>query len=198
MFSNADEMYAAVGYGSISLQQVMLKLIASNKGLTVTNVKQTNRRNKPLSGKRNTVIVKGVEDLLVRFSRCCSPVPGDEIVGYISRGRGVCVHRADCPAIKNLEQERLVRAEWANMDVNATFPASIEVIAEDRGDIFAELTKMVANEGLPMLAINARKDKKGNAIATITVEISNHDQVYQLINKLSIIPAVISAYRTKG
>ncbi len=84
------------------------------------------------------------------------------------------------------------------MDVNATFPASIEVIAEDRGDIFAELTKMVANEGLPMLAINARKDKKGNAIATITVEISNHDQVYQLINKLSIIPAVISAYRTKG
>ena len=198
MFSNADEMYAAVGYGSISLQQVMLKLIASNKGLTVTNVKQTNRRNKPLSGKRNTVIVKGVEDLLVRFSRCCSPVPGDEIVGYISRGRGVCVHRSDCPAIKNLEQERLVRAEWANMDVNATFPASIEVIAEDRGDIFAELTKMVANEGLPMLAINARKDKKGNAIATITVEISNHDQVYQLINKLSIIPAVISAYRTKG
>ena len=136
--------------------------------------------------------------MLVRFSRCCSPVPGDEIVGYISRGRGVCVHRADCPAIKNLEQERLVRAEWANMDVNATFPASIEVIAEDRGDIFAELTKMVANEGLPMLAINARNDKKGNAIATITVEISNHDQVYQLINKLSIIPAVISAYRTKG
>lgn len=199
MFSNVDEMYAAVGYGSISLQQVMLKLIATNKGNTVTNLQQpTSPRTKQSGNKQSAVIVKGVEDLLVRFSRCCSPVPGDEIVGYISRGRGVCVHRADCPAIKNLEQERLVRAEWANMDKNATFPVSIEIISEDRGDIFAEITKTVANENLPMLAINARKDKKGNAIANITVEISNHEQANQLMNKVRTIPAVINVYRTKG
>lgn len=199
MFSNVDEMYAAVGYGSISLQQVMLKLIATNKGITVTNLQQpTSPRTKQSGNKQSAVIVKGVEDLLVRFSRCCSPVPGDEIVGYISRGRGVCVHRADCPAIKNLEQERLVRAEWANMDKNATFPVSIEIISEDRGDIFAEITKTVANENLPMLAINARKDKKGNAIANITVEISNHEQANQLMNKVRTIPAVINVYRTKG
>lgn len=199
MFSNVDEMYAAVGYGSISLQQVMLKLIATNKGITVTNLQQpTSPRTKQSGNKQSAVIVKGVEDLLVRFSRCCSPVPGDEIVGYISRGRGVCVHRADCPAIKNLEQERLVRAEWANMDKNATFPVSIEIISEDRGDIFAEITKTVANENLPMLAINARKDKKGNAIANITVEISNHEQANQLMNKVKTIPAVINVYRTKG
>ncbi len=199
MFSNVDEMYAAVGYGSISLQQVMLKLIATaNKGITVTNVQPPSPRAKQSHNKQSTVIVKGVEDLLVRFSRCCSPVPGDEIVGYISRGRGVCVHRADCPAIKNLESERLVRAEWANMDRNTTFPASIEIISEDRGDIFAEITKTIANENLPLLAINARKDRKGNAIASITVEISNHEQVNQLMNKVRSIPAVISVYRTKG
>ena len=192
-------MYAAVGYGSISLQQVMLKLIATaNKGITVTNVQPPSPRAKQSHNKQSTVIVKGVEDLLVRFSRCCSPVPGDEIVGYISRGRGVCVHRADCPAIKNLESERLVRAEWANMDRNTTFPASIEIISEDRGDIFAEITKTIANENLPLLAINARKDRKGNAIASITVEISNHEQVNQLMNKVRSIPAVISVYRTKG
>lgn len=198
MCNDADEIFAAVGYGSMSLQQVMLKLIATNKGLTVTNVQQPRRSNKSSGGKKNNVIVKGVEDLLVRFSRCCSPVPGDEIVGYISRGRGVCVHRADCPAIKNFEKERLVHAEWSNMDANATFPVSIEIVSEDRGDIFAEITKAVANENLPMLAINARKDKKGNAVANITVEITNHDQALQLINKLRAIPAVVNAYRTKG
>lgn len=200
MISNENEMYAAVGYGSLSLTQVMLKLIAENKGLTVT-VKSDNapsRRGKRPSGKHNSVIVKGVEDLLVRFSRCCSPVPGDEIVGYISRARGVCVHRADCPAIKNLEDERLVHVEWSNMDENATFPVSIEVRSEDKGDIFAELIRTVANEDLPLLAINARKDKKGNALATLSVEISNHDQALQLMNKIRTIPAVISVYRAKG
>ena len=199
MISNADEMYAAVGYGSLSLTQVMLKLIAENKGLTVTvNPAPTSHRSKKSSGKHNTVIVKGVEDLLVRFSRCCSPVPGDDIVGYISRARGVCVHRAACPAIKHLERERLVHVEWSNMDGNTPFPVTIEVRSEDKGDIFAELIKMVANEDLPLLAINARKDKKGNALATLSVEISNHDQALQLMNKIRTIPAVISVYRAKG
>lgn len=199
MFATVEEMFAAIGFGSISLQQVAVKLIAANKGLAVTNVRQTPRRSSKTGGsKNNPIIVKGVEDLLVRFSRCCSPVPGDEIVGYISRGRGVCIHRADCPAIKNLEQERLVKAEWANMDAQTTFASSIEIVSEDKGDIFAEITKTVANESLPIVAINARKDRKGNAIATITVEISNHDQMSQLMNKIRAIPAVIDVYRTKG
>ncbi|MCM1534158.1 MAG: bifunctional (p)ppGpp synthetase/guanosine-3',5'-bis(diphosphate) 3'-pyrophosphohydrolase [Corallococcus sp.] len=198
MFADVDEMYASVGYGSVSMQSVMLKLISSNKGLAVAaKIPQTSRQNKQ-TGNRNTVIVKGVEDLLVRFSRCCSPVPGDEIVGYISRGRGVCVHRADCPAIKNFESERLVRAEWAQMDNGATFPVTIDIISEDRGDIFAEITKTVANENLPIVAINARKDKKGNAVASITVEISNHEQANQLMNKIRTIDAVSNGYRTKG
>ncbi|MCM1289284.1 MAG: bifunctional (p)ppGpp synthetase/guanosine-3',5'-bis(diphosphate) 3'-pyrophosphohydrolase [Corallococcus sp.] len=197
MFSNVDEMYAAVGYGSISLTQVMLKLISANNAVSeAIKVRQGSRRSKVSANKEKSVIIKGVEDLLVRFSRCCSPVPGDEIVGYISRGRGVCVHRTDCPAVKNMEPERLVRAEWANTDGNTAFPATIEIISEDKGDIFAEITKAIVNESLPIVAINARKDKKGNAVATITVEISNHDQVNQLMNKLKTIPAVINVYRT--
>jgi len=199
MFSNVDEMYAAVGYGSISLTQVMLKLISANHIVSdALKKQQDSRRSKAHAGKEKAVIIKGVEDLLVRFSRCCSPVPGDEIVGYISRGRGVCVHRTDCPAVKNMEPERLVRAEWANTSGQTTFPATIEIISEDKGDIFAEITKAIVNEGLPMVAINARKDKKGNAVATVTVEISNHDQVNQLMNKLKTIPAVINVYRTNG
>ncbi len=199
MFNDVNEMYAAVGYGSISLTQVMLKLITSNREVSdVLKAQQTARRGRTTSSKEQSVIIKGVEGLLVRFSRCCSPVPGDEIVGYISRGRGVCVHRADCPAVKNMESERIVPAEWVNVNGQTTFPATIEIISEDRGDIFAEITKVIANEGLPMVAINARKDRKGNAIASVTVEISNHDQVNQLIAKVKSISAVISAYRTKG
>ncbi len=197
MFTTVDEMYAAVGYGSISLQQVMVKLITSNKALNDTQkVRQTVRKNNTSNKKENIVIIKGMDDLLVRFSKCCSPVPGDEIIGYISRGRGVCVHRKDCPSIKSMEPERLVSAEWANVDNKATFTASIEIVAENKGDIFADITKVIANEGLPIVAINARKDKKGNAVANVTVEISNHDQVNQLIQKLKSISAVINAYRT--
>lgn len=199
MLTNVDEMYAAVGYGSLSLNQVVVRLIACNRVVSERIKTQQNvRKNKQTGSKESSVIVKGVEDLLVRFSRCCSPVPGDEIVGYISRGRGVCVHRSDCPSVKNMEPERIVRAEWINTDDKTTFPVTIEIIAEDKGSIFADITKTIANEGLSMLAINARKDKKGDAVASVTVEISNHDQANQLMNRIKAIPAVISVYRTKG
>lgn len=199
MFANSDEMFAAVGYGSISLTQVMLKLITSNKAVSdAVKAQQVVRPRKTAGGKEKSVIIKGIDGLLVRFSRCCSPVPGDEIVGYISRGRGVCVHRADCPAVKNMEEERLIKAEWANTGDSATFPATVEIVAEDKGDIFADITRVIANEGLPMTAMNARKDRKGNAVANVTVEISNHDQVNSLLAKLKSISAVINAYRTKG
>lgn len=199
MLTNSDEMYAAVGYGSLSLNQVVVKLIASNKAVFERlKVQQNTRKNKPTGSKENAVIIKGVEDLLVRFSRCCSPVPGDEIVGYISRGRGVCVHRADCPTVKNMEPERIVKAEWVNTGDKTTFPVTIEIIAEDKGSIFADITKTIVNDGLSFVAINARKDRKGNAVATITVEISDHDQANQLMGKLMAIPAVINVYRTKG
>lgn len=199
MLASVDEMYAAVGYGSISLNQVVAKLLASNEALSDKLKKQQNvRKNKQSGSKEKSVVIKGVEDLLVRFSRCCSPVPGDEIVGYVSRGRGVCVHRADCPTVKNMEAERIVKAEWVNTDDRTTFPVSIEIVAEDKGDIFAEITKTIANESLPLLAINARKDRHGNALATITVEISNHDQANQLMNRLRTLSAVINVYRAKG
>lgn len=199
LFASADEMYASLGYGSITLNQVMVKLITSNKSVSDgLKAQQIVRPKKKPGSKENSVIVKGVEDLLVRFSRCCSPVPGDEIVGYISRGRGICVHRADCPSVKSMEKERLVSAEWANVDNSTTFPATIQIVSEDKGDIFGDITRAIANEGLPMVAINARKDKKGNAIATVTVEITNHDQANQLINKLMSIKHVVKAYRTSS
>ncbi len=199
MFNDVDEMYAAVGYGSISLNQVMVKLIASNRHVSdELRLQQIAKRKKKAGSKESTVVIKGMDDLLVRFSRCCSPVPGDKIVGYISRGRGVCVHREDCPAVRGMEKERLVSAEWVNVDGNTTFPVTIQIISEDKGDIFADITKCIVNEGLTMSAINARKDRKGNAIAFVTVEVSSHEQVSQLITKVKSIPNVVTVYRTNN
>ena len=199
MLASVDEMYAAVGYGSLSLNQVVVKLISSNKAIYERLKSQQSARKKQQTGsKENSVIIKGVDDLLVRFSRCCSPVPGDDIVGFISRGRGVIVHRADCPTLKNMEPERIVKAEWINTGEKTTFPVTIEIIAEDKGGVFADITKVITNEGLSFVAINARRDRKGNAVATITVEISNHEQTNQLMNRLLTIPAVINVYRTHG
>jgi GTP pyrophosphokinase len=197
MLNNADEMYAAVGYGSLTLNQVVTKLVASNSKVSdAIRIQQIARRKKTGTAPENSVIIKGMDDLLVRFSRCCSPVPGDEIVGYISRGRGVCVHRTDCPAVKGMEEERLVPAEWVQTQGNATFQASIQILMEDKGFILTEITKVISSEGLDMTSVNARKDKKGNAVAIITVEINNHDQVNQLITKLNQVKHVISARRT--
>lgn len=199
MFNDLDEMYAAVGYGSISLNQVMFKLITSNKHVSdELRLQQIAKRKKKTGSKESAVVIKGMDDLLVRFSRCCSPVPGDKIVGYISRGRGVCVHREDCPAVKGMEKERLVSAEWVNVDGNTAFPVSIQIVSEDKGDIFAEITKCIVNEQITMSAINARKDRKGNAIAFVTVEVSSHEQVNQLIAKLRSIPNVVTVYRTNN
>ncbi len=199
MFANEDEMYASVGYGSVALNKVMLKLIASSPNVS-TNIRaqQVVRKKSNNNSKESSVIIKGMSDLLVRFAHCCSPVPGDDIIGYISRGRGVCVHRADCHAVRNMEAERLVPAEWSQLSGNATFQATIEIVAEDKCGIMAEITKVITNEGLSMVAINARKDRSGNAFSTITVEISNNDQVNQLITKLGQITNVIKVYRVSG
>ncbi len=198
-FNDADEIYASVGYGSMSLQQIMSRLIACNSNITEQlRVQRVNKQKSNSKSKENSIIIKGMDDLLVRFAKCCNPVPGDDIVGFISRGRGVVVHRHDCHAVKSMEAERLVEASWASMATSATFPATIQIIADDKGDIFADITRAIVNERLPISSINARKDKKGNAVALVTVEISSHEQVQGLIVKLKTIPNIIDAFRTKS
>lgn len=194
LFTNEEEIYASVGYGSISAGQVLLKLISQFPKQTGATVKPSGKQR----NKENSVIIKGFDDLLVRFSRCCAPVPGDEITGYISRGRGITLHRSDCSSLKGLEKERIVEAHWSSDNPDATFVAHIQVVAEDKGEIFATITKAVANEKLPLIAINARKDKNHNAVAVLSVEISSHEQLDSLISKLRSMPFTIDVFRTSN
>jgi len=192
-----DEIYAAIGYGALSLNQVMTKLILKAGALTqmVVDVQNANRQSR--AREKNNVEIKGNPDAPVRFSHCCSPVPGDEIVGYLSKGRGVCIHRKDCHVLKTLEIERLVEANWINPNPTSnSFAATLQIILDDKIGVFAEIAKIIANEGLPMIAINARKDKKHNAVAVVTVEISNHNQLNLLINRLENYSGTIKVFRT--
>ncbi|MEG1527672.1 MAG: bifunctional (p)ppGpp synthetase/guanosine-3',5'-bis(diphosphate) 3'-pyrophosphohydrolase [Clostridia bacterium] len=194
MYNNLEEMYASVGYGGILVSQIMLKLISANKQLG--KIEEAVTKSKSTPSKDNAITIKGHDDLLVRFSGCCSPVPGDEIIGYISRGRGVCIHRKDCVSLKSLEQVRLIEAEWTSLSANATFSVDIQIVAESRSEIFADITKMVSAEQLPLLAINARRDKNHNAIAIITVEVTNQQQIAHLIERLKSLPSIINVFRT--
>lgn len=197
MFNDADEMYASVGYGSISTNQVLLKLIDYYKKHVEKVVIDGEVVYKPKSnGKNNSVIIKGYDDLLIRFSKCCSPVPGDKIVGYISRGRGITIHLADCPTVKQLEKERLVEAEWSQSNAGASFAASLQVLCEDKGVVFADLTKIITNQDLPILSFSARKDKNHNIVAVFSVEIKDHQQLNQLIEKIRAYPNTLDVFRT--
>ncbi len=194
MFTSLDELYASVGYGTITTNQVLVKLIGYMR--THAEIARPVSSKAKTGSDHNLVRIKGYDDLLIRFSKCCTPVPGDKIIGYISRGRGITIHRIDCPTIKTLEPERLVEAEWIAQNGNATFTAHVQVECEDKGEVFADLTKIIANEKLPLVAINARKDKNHNAVAVISVEISNHDQLNELIKKLRGYPNTINVFRT--
>ena len=134
--------------------------------------------------------------MLIRFSKCCSPVPGDKIVGYISRGRGITIHLADCPTVKQLEKERLVEAEWSQTSAGASFAASLQVLCEDKGVVFADLTKIITNQELPILSFSARKDKNHNIVAVFSVEIKDHQQLNQLIEKIRSYPNTLDVFRT--
>ena len=180
----------------MSINQIMFKLLNINNVQMTTDEPEIKSRQIRKGGKGNIVEIKGYDDFLIRFSRCCSPVPGDEIVGYISRGRGVCLHRADCHTLKSLEKERLVEAHWINKSSENTFGATIQIVMEDKVGAFAEMTKIIAAEKLPILSINARKDRNKNAIAVVTVEISNHEQLNQLIIRLEALPYTIKVFRT--
>ncbi|MBQ8428169.1 MAG: bifunctional (p)ppGpp synthetase/guanosine-3',5'-bis(diphosphate) 3'-pyrophosphohydrolase, partial [Clostridia bacterium] len=182
-FTTMDEMYAAVGYGSISVQQILLKLIDYAKRKlppTVTVTENTVRK-----GANGGVLINGESGLLVTFAGCCSPVRGDEIIGYTSRGRGVVVHRADCPNVKNVDKERLLSAEWDIAVGDAQrYNAHIVIRAVDQGAAISVLSVVTAEMKLSISAINGRTDKNGDAILETSISLTDVSAVDTLFKKM--------------
>ncbi|MBQ8319853.1 MAG: bifunctional (p)ppGpp synthetase/guanosine-3',5'-bis(diphosphate) 3'-pyrophosphohydrolase [Clostridia bacterium] len=181
-FTERDEMFAAVGYGSVSVGQVLVKLIDFYKKKVPTGFVLNEGGIKRTAG---GILINGESGLLVRFAGCCSPVRGDAIVGFTSRGRGVVVHRADCPNVKGVEEDRLIPASWAREvgDKNL-YNAHISIRATDQGAALSVLSLAVADMRLSITAVNGRIDKNRDAVLEATVSLADISEVDMLIKKM--------------
>lgn len=196
--SSIDDLYASVGFGGLTTNQIIVKLIDYFKRdllskNPVAEIKNTSTTGKSSSG--NGVLIRGYDDFLVRLSHCCNPVPGDKIVGYVSRGRGVSVHCVDCPNVKNMEPERLIEAKWDDV-ISQNFLASLKIYCENKGGILAAVTTIISNMKISITGAFARSDNdNGTAEITVMLEVKSTDQVEDVIKKLKTLPEVIDVHR---
>lgn len=192
-FEDEDELYAAIGAGSISAGHVVGRLIALyNKDHRVEKISNNVVK---LKKNKEGVLIDGDSGLLVRFAGCCSPIEGDDIIGYISRGKGVTIHRHNCPNIKYLEPERLISAQWQTRD-DTSFMASLKVIAEKAENNIAKLTTLITNMKLPIRGFEA-KDVGDKFDCLISIEVKNTDELNKVISAIKTIKNVTEVYRSE-
>ena len=148
------------------------------------------------------IVVKGIDDVAVRFSKCCSPVPGDEIVGFVTRGRGVSIHRPDCINILNLsemERDRLIDADWQAADkTGERYLAEISIYANNRNGLIADISKALTEKNIDILSLNTRVSKQGIATMIVAFEIGSREELQRIIDKVRAIDSVIDIERTAG
>lgn len=202
-FSSLDDIYASIGYGGITTNQILLKLIdfykkdqALKEPQVIIEDAQEIERRPPVHRHNSGILIDGFDDFLIRISKCCNPVPGDEIIGYISRGRGVSVHRKDCPNMKNIEKDRLIKAEWAK-DASSAFIASIRIDAQNRSGLLNKITSVISTEKIQIASVNARAKSKSSqdALILLDIEIKELSELDNLIIKIKAIDGVYDAYR---
>jgi len=211
--NTADDLYAAVGYGGLTSSQVITKLADEYRAETRSReqeeaaeravseaTQQTNAAQPKKQQASQGVIVKGEGNMLVRMSRCCSPVPPDPIIGFITRGRGVSIHRADCVNLKDsgIDPARFIEVEWAQDDNESAYQAELHLDVQDRSGMIIEISSIIANMGVHLMAINARVDKNNFAAITLTVEIRNKAQLDNLMKQFKKIPELIRVYRVNS
>ena len=196
-FTDLDELFAMVGYGELTTAQVMQKLLEFNKRERKEEFAERKRASDKSGGKGETgIIVKGYSDLKIRFSHCCTPVPGDDIIGYVSRSRGVTIHRADCPNVKYLEPERLIEAVWPiGKNENKRFVATLGITAIDRTGLVVEVATLITNMKITMTTISAKSEKNGTASISVGADIGNINDLDNLIARIDALKDVTSVSR---
>jgi len=202
-YTNEDDLYAAVGVNGITAQQVVNRLAEKRRKEreqeeALEKIEQKMKNHVPQKRTESGVIVKGIDNMLIRLSRCCTPVPGDDIVGFITKGRGVSVHRADCPNIQvEDEQERLIEVEWENglTPEKKEYPVDIEVSAFDRPGILNEIMQIVSETKTNILAVSGRADREKMATIHLTISISNISHLHKVVERIKQTPDIYSVQR---
>lgn len=212
-FRDWDSVLAAVGHGGLKEGQIINKMTElyekeHKKVLTDEDVLAAAADNeqtyRPAMRAKSGITVKGIHDVAVRFSKCCSPVPGDEIVGFVTRGRGVSIHRTDCINVLNLpemDRERLIDAEWEGSPDQITgerYLAEIKIFANNRNGLLADVSKALTEKNIDILSMNTRTNRQGVATMATSFEISNREELNRIIDKIRSIESVIDIERTTG
>lgn len=192
-FNGQEEMFSSIGFGAVSVNQVLIKLIDYYRK---SQPKQEIAKYFKARGVNNGVKVKGTAGLLVRFAGCCNPVPGDDIIGFISRGHGVTVHRTDCPNMKQVDQDRLIEVSWTEQ-VDSVFNAGIKVVGDTQTEILTIVAGAVAKLKLEIVSTNGRTDiKKKQAVIEFNIRLNTRDELDNLISRLKQEPKIIDVFRT--
>ncbi len=195
-----EDLYGAIGYGGVTVNQVIsrlreeykIKYGEQDKDKDLPELKPVKHRKRSSVG----VSIEGMDNLLVRVARCCNPVPGDDIIGFITRGRGVSVHRRDCPnlAQKSTDQDRMLEASW-EIETEASYPVEVEISAEDRKHLLADIMASVNESKVDIVAVSARADKNQVATIHLTIVVKNQVQLDQIMNKIKKIKEVYEVKR---
>jgi GTP pyrophosphokinase len=188
-YESADDLFAALGSGSINSSQIMLKLSGELEPTEETLEVLPPRKVSPVG-----INVLGVGDLLTRLANCCHPLPGDRIIGYITQGRGITVHRRDCPNITNeQEKERLVKVEWG--DVTQVYPVTIEVDAWDRVGLVRDISAIIAEEGVNLSDVSTDNHRDNSVTLHLTLEVKSAAQLSRIMSKIHSVWNVVSVAR---
>lgn len=203
---SVEDLYSSVGYGGLSANQVILKMKDEYKKVFKPEDKDIiaeleDKLQKPEVKKRistNGVKVKGIDNVLIRFAHCCNPVPGDEVFGYITKGRGVSIHRKNCPNASEFskESERLIEVEW-NEVAKVSYNADVEIRAYDRKGLLVEITSMIDESKININSFYSRTTKDRMAVINFILEINDVEQLNKLIRKFKKIEGVVDVFRSK-
>lgn len=219
-FKDWDSVCAAVGHGGLKEGQVINKMLDEDRkhqkkvitdeqvlskiSKTSENTSEKGKDEKGQQGKgKGGIIVKGAHDVAVRFSKCCNPVPGDEIVGFITRGRGISIHRTDCVNLLNMSEHdraRLIEAEWqvSEEETNQKYTTEINIYANNRKGLLADVSKIFLELDIDIITINVSNNKKGRATLSMSFDITGVSQLNRIITKIRGIEGVIDIERTAG
>ncbi len=204
-YTSEDDLFANIGYGGLNLSNLINKLKDAYKKENVkdlpllTMATSQSQEKSPSKKSSGGIVVKGIENCLIRYSKCCNPVPGDQIIGYITRGRGVSIHRQDCINIAAMhmdeaEKARLIDVSWEN-NLGTSYLSKLKIVCADRDGLVLEVANVVNETKVALKSLNARSTKDGLGIVEITVEVSNTDQLNTLIRKLNKLREIVEVTR---
>lgn len=214
-FKDWDSVLASIGHGGLKEGQVINKMMEEREKKrkreitdadVLGGIADTDGRSGEATVRKNKsgIVVKGLHDLAVRFSRCCNPVPGDEIVGFVTRGRGVSIHRTDCINVINLPQEeraRLIDAEWQVAETAGSteqYSTEIQIFANNRIGMFADISKVFTEKQIDITSMNVRTSKQGKATIIMTFDIHGTEELNRITDKIRQIEGVLDIQRTTG